>query len=77
MKRYIKASAKTPFAMVCPCCHNRTLYDVDNEAFRPMDVDYRDLCICEECAAEVLVEPQYDGTFKFLSVDPDEPYEYI
>lgn len=72
----IEASYIQPFAMICPCCHNKTLYDAENEAFRPSDVDYMDLCICEECAAEVFAVPQYDGTFKFESTDPDAEYDY-
>lgn len=52
---------------ICPKCGNRTLVPMEEYT---SGVDYHDLCICEECAAELLAEPQWDGTVKF--VEPEE-----
>ena len=49
----------------CPICHNKTVYDSERDVYRPYEVDYDDLCICEECGAELRARPQYDGTIKF------------
>ena len=54
---------------VCPKCRNRTLYPVptDTDDIRDIiGIGYHDLCICEECGAELLAEPQSDNTVKFV-----------
>ncbi len=45
----------------CPMCHNKSVTSIDN-----CTPDYHDLCICEECGAELLAEPQFDGSMKFV-----------
>ena len=52
----------------CPKCHNKTLVPVEEPGV--IGIGYHDLCICEECAAELLAEPQFDFTVKF--VEPEE-----
>lgn len=52
-------------SFVCPICHNKTVYDTEVDAYRPFDVEYDDLCICDECGAELYARPQYDGTIEF------------
>ena len=49
----------------CPKCGNKTLFRVDNDG-NTLGLDYHDLCVCEECAAELYAEPQYDNTVKFV-----------
>ena len=54
----------------CPNCSNRTLYPVDgNEDI--VGIGYHDLCICDECGAELYSEPQYDYTVKFVELEED------
>lgn len=54
----------------CPKCTNKTLYPVDgNENI--IGIGYHDLCICEECAAELYSEPQYDNTVKFADINEE------
>lgn len=55
-------------AFTCPKCHNKTLVPVEKPGI--VGIDYHDLCICEECGAELLAEPQFDFTVKF--VEPEE-----
>ena len=31
-------------------------------------IGYHEICICEECAAELWTEPQYDYTVKFVEI---------
>lgn len=50
----------------CPMCHNKTLYCIDHDCSRPFDVDWHDNFACDECGAEVLSEPQYDGKIRFI-----------
>lgn len=50
---------------ICSKCGNRTLVPMEEHTYT-LEVDYHDLCICEECAAELLAEPQWDGTVKFV-----------
>lgn len=50
----------------CPMCHNKTLYCVDHDCSRPSDVDWHDNFVCDECGAEVVSEPQYDGKIRFV-----------
>lgn len=52
----------------CPKCYNETLVPVEEPGV--VGIDYHDLCICEECGAELLAEPQFDFTVKF--VEPEE-----
>lgn len=54
----------------CPKCHNKTLVPVDgNEDI--IGIGYHDLCICEECAAELYAEPQFDFTVKFVELEEE------
>lgn len=55
---------------ICPKCGNKTLVPVDQNP-NALGIDYHDLCICEECGAELLAEPQYDGTVKFVDVEEE------
>ena len=49
----------------CPKCQNRTLYPVEvDDVTRLLGIGYHDLCICDECGAELLAEPQFDNTVK-------------
>ena len=50
----------------CPKCGNKTLCSTENE------IDFHTLCICEECAAELYSEPQYDGSVKFIGLSEKE-----
>lgn len=51
----------------CPKCHNKTLYPINgNENF--VGIGYHEICICDECAAELWSEPQYDNTVKFVEI---------
>lgn len=55
---------------ICPKCWNKTLYPVDgNEDV--LGIGYHDLCICDECAAELYSEPQFDDTVKFVELEED------
>lgn len=77
MKKVISSTARNR-AFECPVCGNRTLYCADNDCFRVSDVDYHDLFICDECGAELLSEPQYDGTIRFVSnTESSVQYEAI
>ncbi|MGN1137631.1 MAG: hypothetical protein ACI4SF_15615 [Oscillospiraceae bacterium] len=50
----------------CPKCGNNTLCSTENE------IDFHTLCVCEECAAELYSEPQYDGSVKFVEMSAEE-----
>ena len=53
-----------------PKCNNKTLYPVNgNEDI--IGVGYHEICICDECAAELYSEPQYDNTVKFIEIEED------
>lgn len=55
---------------MCPKCGNKTLVPVDgNEDIT--GIGYHDLCICEECAAELYSEPQVDYTVVFVELDEE------
>lgn len=54
----------------CPKCGNKTLVPVEQNV-DTLGIDYHDLCICEECAAELLAEPQFDGTVTFVPVEDE------
>ena len=58
----------------CPRCHNKTLVDIDNYVTRNADVDYHDKFVCEECGAELLSEPQFDGTITFITESLQEEW---
>lgn len=54
----------------CPKCGNKTLVPVeDNEDIT--GIGWHDLCICEECAAELYSEPQFDFTVKFVELEEE------
>lgn len=56
---------------VCPCCHNKTLVPVNgNEDI--VGIGYHDLCVCEECAAELYAVPQYDCSVEFITKEKME-----
>ena len=69
MKRYIVSSYR---AFICPACHNPTLNDVDRAIYKNLDVDYHDKFVCDECGAEYLAEPRYDGTVKFVAAEIED-----
>lgn len=55
---------------ICPKCGNKTLYSINgNEDI--IGIGYHDICICNECAAELWAEPQYDFTVKFVECDDE------
>ena len=60
MSNYIKDKV-----FACPKCGNVALVPVEENP-NTIGIDYHDLCICEECAAELYAEPQYDNTVKFV-----------
>lgn len=54
---------------ICPKCGNKTLYPVYLEDIALIiGIGYHDLCICDECGAELYSEPQYDNTVKFVEI---------
>lgn len=54
----------------CPECGNKTLVPVNgNEDI--IGIGWHDLCICEECAAELYSEPQIDFTVKFVEKEEE------
>lgn len=55
----------------CPKCQNDTLVPVNGNN-DIVGIGYHDLCICDECAAELLSEPQYDNTVKFVEIPEEE-----
>ncbi len=65
MKRVIISSTGNK-AFICPSCTNKTLYCIDHDVMRNTDVDYHDTFICDECGAELISEPQFDGSIKFV-----------
>ena len=57
---------------ICPKCANKTLYPVyENNDIT--GIGYHELCICDECGAELLSEPQYDFTVKFIE-NAEDPF---
>ena len=54
----------------CPKCTNKTLYPVNGNN-NIAGIDWHDICICEECAAELYAEPQYDYTVEFIEINDD------
>ena len=55
----------------CPKCANKTLYPV-NENKDITGIGYHEVCICEECDAELLSEPQYDNIVKFVDIEEEQ-----
>lgn len=55
----------------CPKCTNRALVPV-YPSDSPIGIGYHELCICEECCAELYSEPQYDLTVKFVELKEEE-----
>lgn len=53
----------------CPKCTNKTLIPIEEPGI--LGIGYRELCVCEECAAELYSVPQFDGTVKFIEIDLD------
>ena len=53
----------------CPKCTNRTLVPVEYDKL--LGIGYGDICICEECAAELKARPNYDGTVDFEKIEED------
>lgn len=51
----------------CPKCTNKTLYPVNGNE-NVVGIGYHEICICDECAAELWSEPQYDNTVKFVDI---------
>lgn len=60
---------------ICPKCGNKTLFPVNGNN-DITGIDYHELCICDECAAELWAEPQYDRTVKFVEI-PEEVLPYV
>lgn len=56
---------------ICPKCNNKALYPVDGNN-DVVGIGYHDLCICDECGAELFSEPQYDNTVNFIDVEEQE-----
>lgn len=54
----------------CPKCTNKTLYPINgNEDM--VGIGYHDICVCDECGAELWSEPQHDNTVEFIDI-PEE-----
>lgn len=52
----------------CPKCGNKALVPVcGNEDV--VGIGYHELCICDECGAELYSEPQFDFTVKFIEME--------
>ena len=51
----------------CPKCHNKSLYPINGNK-DIVGIGYHEICICDECAAELWSEPQYDNTVKFVEI---------
>lgn len=52
----------------CPKCMNDTLAPVE-ENNSIVGIGYHEVCICNECGAELLTEPQYDNTVIFVEIE--------
>ena len=54
----------------CPQCRSRTLYPVyGNEDIT--GIGYHELCICDECGAELYSEPQFDFSVEFVELEEE------
>ena len=60
----------------CPQCQNKTLVPVDGNN-DITGIGYRDLCICDECAAELYSEPQFDFTVNFVEKTFDDNFNAV
>lgn len=49
---------------ICPKCGNRTLYPVNGNK-DVIGIGHHDICLCDECGAELWANAQYDNTVKF------------
>lgn len=56
---------------ICPKCGNKTLYPVNGNK-DIIGIGYHEVCICGECAAELLAEPQFDYSVKFIDIPEEE-----
>lgn len=56
---------------ICPICRNRSLYRVEGPA-DASGIGYHDLCVCDECGSELLSEPQFDDTVRFVDAHEEE-----
>ncbi len=56
----------------CPKCGNNTMCAAHVEAESVYDLDFHELCICEECGAELYAEPHFGNTVSFVSLTEDE-----
>jgi transcription elongation factor Elf1 len=55
---------------VCPKCHNKTLVPVKEPDI--IGIGYGDLCICEECGAELKAKDNYDFTVDFFEDEEED-----
>ena len=53
-------------AFICPKCQNKTLIPLELD--KVLGIGYGDICICEECAAELKAIPNYDYTVNFEDI---------
>lgn len=53
----------------CPKCTNTTLVPIEETGI--LGVGHKDICICEECAAELYAIPQFEGTVKFIEIEEE------
>lgn len=56
---------------ICPKCANKTLYPVNGNK-DIIGIGYHDVCICDECGAELWAEPQFNYTVKFVDIPEEE-----
>ncbi len=68
---YVGASVSN-LSFHCPSCHNKTLYSMEKDIRLPIDVDYREIFVCDECGSEFEAYPQYDGSIKFKEYDAED-----
>lgn len=68
----IESSNRSILSFVCPTCHNKAVYDTERDVYKVADVEYHDVCICDECGDEFWAEPQYSGQIKFIQTKPVE-----
>ena len=54
----------------CPECGNKSLVPIEDN-ISDSGIGYHDLCICEECGAELYAEPQFDCTVKFVESEDE------
>lgn len=49
----------------CPCCFNMTLLSKDKRENKGKVIFHEEF-LCEECGSELLAEPRFDDTVKFI-----------